>query len=352
MQLKKELETLARNNSVQQRQLLFAKLVELFREQANDNNVVEARLFDELLTVLCPMVETPERRAIALQFSKIANAPKNLMTFFALDDIQVAETVIGQYPGFSDDDLIAIAEKSHPQHRIDIARRHNISTNVTGYLIGRAEEDIVSAVLTNPTAQISDKGYEQTARLAGNSGLVLDSICRRTSMPLQTALLIMPHLPHYGQARLLITLNGERGQRIAPRGSKQLSMEQISDLKRMLVARAACERIKKGQQDIDSVFYQHIQAKQLKEVILIISELSGLGDKFNPSVFLSITADQVAHIGRMIRMPKSTFKKLMHMRCERLRMPASSVNKVIRSYDKISKDEVRDTIKKLTQRRT
>ena len=89
---------------------------------------------------------------------KLATAdwpPADLVNALALDEIEIARSVIAGSPVLGDDDLARILLEATIEHQIEVAQRPAIGPIVVGAIIKQAEPSVMTALAGNDTAEIS-----------------------------------------------------------------------------------------------------------------------------------------------------------------------------------------------------
>jgi uncharacterized protein (DUF2336 family) len=116
----------------------------------------ELELAFEILRLLVDKVEVRIRRHIADYLTERADVPRDLVQFLASDEITVAYPIILHSTLLHDEDLLDIIVNRTKQHRQAIAIRPNISPRVTECLMEQDDPGIMTTLLCNETAEISE----------------------------------------------------------------------------------------------------------------------------------------------------------------------------------------------------
>jgi uncharacterized protein (DUF2336 family) len=88
-------------------------------------------------------------------------APNALVNVLALDDIEIARPIIAQSPVLKDLDLVRLLVEATIEHQIEVARRPNLSRNVISAILQQAEPAVLTALVGNPTAELSAADMEE-----------------------------------------------------------------------------------------------------------------------------------------------------------------------------------------------
>jgi uncharacterized protein (DUF2336 family) len=141
----------------------------------------QVELFDEVFKALVAVIESKTRIKLAQHLATDPDAPATLIRIFAFDDdVAVAAPVLSHSSALGESDLV-VSARSHSQgHLYAIAQRRTLSEVLTDILIERGESGVVHAVVKNPGARISDRGFrELVLRSSDDSRLALHVGSRR-----------------------------------------------------------------------------------------------------------------------------------------------------------------------------
>lgn len=147
---------LASGRTVRDRMALATSLVDLLAEMEPDLSDREAALIDDILNKLIGDFETAMRRELADRLSHLELSPHEAIVALANDDIDVAKPLLMESPALRDQDLIGIVHTRSRQHRMSIALRTMVSKAVSDALVETGDEAVISSLLSNKNAQISD----------------------------------------------------------------------------------------------------------------------------------------------------------------------------------------------------
>ena len=147
---------LASGRTVGDRMALATSLVDLLTEMEPDLSDREAALIDDILNKLIGDFETAMRRELADRLSHLELSPHEAIVALANDDIDVAKPLLRQSPALRDQDLIDIIHTRSRQHQMSIALRSMVSKAVADALVETGDEAVITSLLSNKNAQISD----------------------------------------------------------------------------------------------------------------------------------------------------------------------------------------------------
>ncbi len=152
----RELLELARDNSIPSRNRLVERLGDLYFERSSANSA-ERDLMAEILRDLVRDVEKAVRSKLAQRLAADPNAPAELVSILANDDIEVAHPILVQSRALGNAELIEIIHHRTMRHRQSIAERRAISEEVSDALTEKAEVTVVETLIRNHGARISNE---------------------------------------------------------------------------------------------------------------------------------------------------------------------------------------------------
>ncbi|MBT3305743.1 MAG: DUF2336 domain-containing protein [Alphaproteobacteria bacterium] len=147
--------SLARDKSGKRRQVLAETISDLFTGKDRVLNERERALMFEILHKMVHNAEMGVRRIIADQLSVLPDAPSDLITLLANDDIEVAYSILHDSAILEDEDLIEVIRHRTQEHNLAIAVRSSVSENVTDVLVETGDESVITTLLKNSGSSIS-----------------------------------------------------------------------------------------------------------------------------------------------------------------------------------------------------
>ena len=159
-----QLLSLARSREPADRERLLSGIVEMCdagqaegRQTAPEVQI----LLDSIFMTLVVEAERDIRARLAQSLADATWAPPALINILALDEIEIARPIIARSPILQDHDLIRLLVQATLEHQIEIARRPRLSPIVVEAILAKDESAVLTALASNPTAQISPEGLRQ-----------------------------------------------------------------------------------------------------------------------------------------------------------------------------------------------
>jgi uncharacterized protein (DUF2336 family) len=155
-----ELLDLARDKSVTGRTRLVQVVGDLFFDEDGVLSTRERALMTEILHQLIHDVKMSVRKALAERLSHQADAPAELVSVLANDEISVARQILENSEVLQDIELIEIIQHRTFEHQLAIAMRQAVSEAVSDALVETGNTQVIKTLIENQGAQISDNTME------------------------------------------------------------------------------------------------------------------------------------------------------------------------------------------------
>ena len=151
---------LARDKSVDGRTRLVQVVGDLFFEEKAVTNERERDLMAAILQQLIHDVEQSVRKALADRLAMETNAPHDLVSILANDEIDVAHKILRSSEVLQDLELIEIIQHRTFEHQLTIAMRSKVSEEVSDALVETGNVKVIQTLIENDTATISNNTME------------------------------------------------------------------------------------------------------------------------------------------------------------------------------------------------
>ncbi|MBE7637638.1 DUF2336 domain-containing protein [Sneathiella sp. P13V-1] len=166
-----DLIALSRNDSRAARRRLFEDMGSLFLSEEERMTEQERAHISDIMTKLIKEVEMSVRLSLSEKLSDLEEAPEELVTLLANDEIDVARPLLVKSRVLKDPDLLMIIERRSKEHMLAITERDSISPLVSDMLIELGDEDVMEQLIRNNDAEISEEALallvEESRRVDG-----------------------------------------------------------------------------------------------------------------------------------------------------------------------------------------
>jgi uncharacterized protein (DUF2336 family) len=112
-------------------------------------NDAEHHLVVDIMTQLIHRAELDLREALSERLSALPNIPAEMAIFLANDSISVARPMLQNSPVLNDADLIFVILSKGSEYWQSIAKRHHLSPNVIGRLVGTGDAMTATTLISN-----------------------------------------------------------------------------------------------------------------------------------------------------------------------------------------------------------
>ncbi len=147
----------------------------------------ERGLAQEIFRIMANDAEIRVREALAVNLKESPNLPHDVAVVLARDVDSVALPVLSLSEVLTDNDLAEIIHTQGENKQLAIAGRQNVSEAVSSALIDTGNENVVSTLISNEGANISDTSFEKAVDNMGESEKVQNAMINRSSLPITVA---------------------------------------------------------------------------------------------------------------------------------------------------------------------
>ena len=181
---------LAKSTTPEARERLLIAIAELCRSDAECARPEIQTLLRDLFLDLVSSAEQAIRLRLSKTLADVAWAPHQLITLLARDHIEIARPVVAKSPVLTDGDLIRLLLEASVEHRIEVARRPALGADVSAVIVEQAEPDVVTALASNPTAQIREGDISRLVDLSERVASLRAPMARHPGLNVELAALL------------------------------------------------------------------------------------------------------------------------------------------------------------------
>lgn len=182
-----ELLGMAADRSADARARLVSSMADFFLEPEVRLSDQERALMSDVLGKLVATVESDIRRHLAETLARRQADLPELERMLANDDIAVARPLLMRSRVLDDSDLIEIVKARSDEHRLAIALRDNLSTDVADALVDHGGSDVLEALIRNEDAQLSRRAMEFLVAESRRHDRFQEPLLNRADMPTDLA---------------------------------------------------------------------------------------------------------------------------------------------------------------------
>jgi len=182
---KEDINRLMADRSVKTQVEVVGKLAEHYAaEGATALSTEEVAIANDIFRLLLERANMVVRAMLAMQLSQSDKLPPDLARRMANDVDEVAGPVLQYSEVLSDADLISIINSMTDDKKLQaIAKRDNVSVVVADMLVDTNLDSVVSTLVQNEGANITEQSFEKIAEHFHDNTEVMESIFQRSSIP-------------------------------------------------------------------------------------------------------------------------------------------------------------------------
>ncbi len=178
---------LAHDKSKQGRAALVTAITQLYDGQGQDLTTQNREIITDIIIQLIKEVEASVRRSLAEQFAERSDVHEDLVIALANDDIEVAHPILLKSEVLRDAELIEIVQYQTMEHQVAIAMRRFVSEQVSDALVETRNEKVVTTLLENAGARISETTMEQLVETSRHKQSYQQPLVQRHDLPVRLA---------------------------------------------------------------------------------------------------------------------------------------------------------------------
>ncbi len=148
------------SNGSRARRLLLRRLIDFVALPSTSVAPQDRSMGGDILLEMLFHASSEDREFCAQRLQLNKEAPRRLMRYLAMSDLEVARPILEANEGFDSADLANIADQTTLDHRLLIAKRKRIDPTVAEALCKREEGAVLKALVTNKGATISEAGMD------------------------------------------------------------------------------------------------------------------------------------------------------------------------------------------------
>lgn len=141
-------------------------------------------VFGEVISRLMDELEESARAALSKVLSTSTNAPKSVVRRLALDNsIRVAGPVLQHSNRVDRSALVEVVNSKGQDHLLAVTRRGSVDKALTDVLVRRGNREVVSTLVNNKGAELSEFGFLHLVRRTANDSIVAAALGLRQDIP-------------------------------------------------------------------------------------------------------------------------------------------------------------------------
>lgn len=147
----------------------------------------EREIAEAIFRFLVRDVAVKVREALCQHLKECRKVPHDVALTLARDVESVALPMLQSSRVLTDDDLIEIVRSQGPARQKAVARRVEVSEQVSEALIETEDEEVVTTLVENPTAEIGEQTMQKMVETFPDSEVVQGLLAQRSELPISVA---------------------------------------------------------------------------------------------------------------------------------------------------------------------
>ncbi|CTQ55007.1 hypothetical protein LP7551_03547 [Roseibium album] len=216
---------LAQEGTDEAHKQLFAQISDLVAADLDQRSDNELALFAEVMLQLYGLSSAKDRSRLAQKLAPQLNTPPQLARRIAEDEVNVAMPVLASCAVLSQEDLLDIVERISNAHLQVLARRSDLSTQVSDEIAKKGDGPVHRILAGNREIKLSRETMLALVKYAAEDGVLLEDLALRSDLT-----------PTVCQA-LLPLVNDDTRRRLRGIIEGSLNQEQLDQMARLKVLR-------------------------------------------------------------------------------------------------------------------
>lgn len=142
---------------------------------------------EEIFRLMVRDVEVRVRQALSESLKDSEIVPHDVALSLAKDVIEVAEPILTTSQVLTDADLIDIVRTRPTESRVAVAKRADVSPEVSDALVETRDEEAVATLVENPGARVAEKTFTNILDIFPDSDKIKHNMVHRPVLPVRTA---------------------------------------------------------------------------------------------------------------------------------------------------------------------
>ncbi|POF28468.1 DUF2336 domain-containing protein [Roseibium marinum] len=324
---------LAQIGTIESRKHLFAQVSELVVSDLEQRTEQELSIFAEVILKLYNTGSLTDRTDLALRLAALENVPHDLACRMAEDDITVAMPLLADCPVFTQEDLLDFTDRFSLTHLQALARRNDLSTEVSDALAARNDRTVNRLLAGNRGIRLSRETMLLFVKLAEEDVVLREDLALRSDLSPTACRALLPLVNEEARKRLHGIIEGS------------LTQEQLDQIARLKALRRDFGAAL-ANPDINSLWQDAERADMTVDELMILLlqdgrfdhavELLGVRGRTSPKAFKEAVfngkLELVMKIAAKTGLETSTFALFARTRCGHLKLPAAQGSEWTQAY--------------------
>ncbi|SHM24402.1 DUF2336 domain-containing protein [Roseibium suaedae] len=335
------------------RKTLVTALSDLFVSTDPEHAEQMSILVGDIIMQVMDELEEETRISLALKMCHHPAAPHDLMARLANDCFPVAEAVLRNSDVLDTTDLEGIARSCSMEHLEAIASRRKVEEAVTGILVDRGDEVVLTTVASNNGAQMANETFDRLVSMVKTYPRLQNALIRRSNLP-QTAVRILAGLLTEEMAERVQSMGGdsELTRALAERAVDTVKERAAKLEASRKEAMAFIQKVVDGAVSLDEGIRHFIRNDGLAELGILLAKVSHLPMASVSQLIYGKSEKTLIVVCKATGVSDEGFKNILTVRARKVGLTGQEVAEAIKRYKNFSKEkavEALDAIRAKTE---
>ncbi|WP_428674721.1 DUF2336 domain-containing protein [Roseibium sp.] len=339
--MSKSLIKLAQEGTEDARRQLFAQVCELVVANLDQRTDRELAIFAEVILKLYSVGSPKDRSRLACKLAAQANTPNALARRIAEDEVRIAMPVLTNSPVLTQEDLLNLIEEVSDSHLQVIARRTDLSTQVTDVLVQKGKTPVHRILAGNREIRLSRDTMLQLVKYAAEDTVLREDLALRSDLS--------PTVCH----ALLPLVNDETKRRLRGIIAGSLTQDQLDQIARLKVLRhefgdalentdmsLVWQDAEQAQISVDEIMILLLQDGRFNHAIELLGARGRTAQKSIKDAVFSGKQELVFKTAAKAGLGTATFALFAKARSEHLKLPSTHGSEWANAYKKFLDETV------------
>lgn len=171
--------------SSEKRRALLREVTDVFAEPTGGDIASKLANLDKVLSGVISDFSREIRAELAAKIGPSKAPLASTIERLALDEIEIARPILEHSVALSESGLLAVVTQKTQEHMLVVARRKDVSKEVSHALVQRGDDRVVTSLLQNAHAKIAHETYQAVTELAQARPTLYAPFVRRDDVPLE-----------------------------------------------------------------------------------------------------------------------------------------------------------------------
>ncbi|WP_417686942.1 DUF2336 domain-containing protein [Roseibium sp.] len=324
---------LAKENTAEARGALMLGLADILVHDIAKRSEEELKMFGEIALLLYRSAPKHDRVKLSRKVSQTPRTPANLAMALASDQVTIAMPVLEQYPSFSPQNLLKLADELSDDHLQIIARRKDLDETVSDTLVRRGSRSVHRILAGNREIRLSHTALRALVRHATQDVVLREDLALRSDLTPAICNMLIPHVSGLSQKRLRKLVQGALSKADLDKLARlrEIRRKHGTEIDRLsgrdLWAFAEARKI-----SFSELVVLLLQDDRLTHVAELLGTLSRVAPADARGALFKGNKERVIAMARETKLTVDAFSLLAKARCNQLRIPKSQAADWIKDY--------------------